>query len=525
MKERIKKIIQRSAIVVAVGVVGFAGGLTATFVGGGNETVTINPGGGQSDAVEHIPAASLFSQSEEWDESGTPVALTEDSASMVARSFQEQFRKVSAATLPVVVEINVVNKVTRRVQPNPFEFFFGPERGRERGTEPEEREFSMRGMGSGVIIGRDGDTVYVLTNNHVAGEADEIEIGLYDGRTFEAELVGGDELIDLAMLSFETDEEVPIATLGNSSSLQPGDWVFAVGNPLGFESTITAGIVSATSRAAGAQSGMSGITDYIQTDAAINRGNSGGPLVNIEGEVVGINTWIASNSGGSIGIGFAIPVNNARRAIEDFIQSGEVSYSWLGVQVSTLTPDYAEEMGLDTTEGAFVTAVYGNSPAAQSGIEAGDTIVSVDGKKIRDSNELVRNIANLTPGQSVPFVIIRDGRRISITVRTGRRNEEATTSTDVWPGMSVAPISDDVREQLELNRRVRGVIVSSVQAQSQAQQSGLRRGDILTAINGEEVSSVREFYNILADVEDEEVQFRVLRNGQQLILGFVRPTE
>jgi Do/DeqQ family serine protease len=521
MRRSVQRILKQSLAVAAIAGIGFAGGLTGVFFSGNQGGAPAPQSANETtDRTEHIQAFAPLTYSPDEETPAVPAALTEDSASMVARSFQEQFRKVSAATLPVVVEINVVNRVSRQVQPNPFEFFFGT----PRQSQPQEREYAMRGMGSGVIVGRDGDTVYVLTNNHVAGQADEIEIGLYDGRSYQAELVGGDELIDLAMLSFETDEEVPIATLGDSEQLQPGDWVFAVGNPLGFESTITAGIVSATARAAGQQSGMSGVTDYIQTDAAINRGNSGGALVNLEGEVVGINTWIASNSGGSIGIGFAIPVNNARKAIEDFIQTGEVSYSWLGVQVSTLTSDYAEELGLDTTDGAFVTAVYNDSPAERSGILPGDTIITVNGRDVRNSNDLVRTVATLTPGENAPFEVIRDGRQRTITVRTGRRDAEAASSTAVWPGMSVAPITDEIREQLELDRRTSGVIISAVQQDSQAQQSGIRRGDIVTSINGRNVSSVREFYRFLGQVDEEEIQFRILRNGQRLILGFVRPT-
>ena len=340
------------------------------------------------------------------------------------------------------------------------------------------------------------------------------------------------KLIDLAMLSFETSEEVPIARLGNSDSLQPGDWVFAVGNPLGFQSSITAGIVSATARAANGQAGMSGVTDYIQTDAAINRGNSGGALVNLDGEVVGINTWIASNSGGSIGLGFAIPVNNARRAITDFIETGEVAYSWLGVQVSTLNAETAGEFlgapkeQIDATDarGAFVSAIYDESPAARSGIRPGDLIVAVNGIPITNSNELVRNVARLEPGDSVPFEVVRNGEQRTITVKTGRRDDTALADATLWPGMAVAPVTERVREQLELSDGTDGVIVAGVAGESRARQSGIRRGDVIQAINGRQIQTVSDFYTVLSQVDEEEVQFRVLRDGQRLILGFVRPT-
>ena len=244
----------------------------------------------------------------------SPSTLATANQAEIARSFQQQFRTVASQTLPVVVEVNVVNRVTQRVGDSPLDFFFGNPRGGQ-----QEREFEQPGMGSGVIVARDGTAVYVLTNHHVAGEADEIELVLSDGRSFEAEIVGSDALMDLALVTFETREEVPIAPLGDSSALMAGDWVFAVGNPLGFESTVTSGIISAVGRRPAVGSQISGLTDYIQTDAAINQGNSGGALVNLAGEVVGVNTWIASQSGGSIGLGFAIPINNAKRAIDEFI--------------------------------------------------------------------------------------------------------------------------------------------------------------------------------------------------------------
>lgn len=509
MKRPLHSIIRTGIIAALIGAVGFTGGVIGSRFGSNTDNIArINP---------TLPL-------DQSDHQAQHVLYTDEETSTVARTFQEQFRRVSAETLPVVVEINVVNRVTRSVQPNPFEFFFG-----QPNTQPQEREFESRGMGSGVIVGRDGDTVYVLTNNHVAGEADEIQIGLYDGQTFKAELVGGDELIDLAMLAFETDQEVPIARLGDSTTLQTGDWVFAVGNPLGYQSSITAGIVSATARTPDARSGISGITDYIQTDAAINRGNSGGALVNLDGEVVGINTWIASTSGGNIGLGFAIPVNNARRAIEDFIRDGEVAYSWLGVQVSTIDSEYITEFVGDEytaqygNEGAFISAIYDRSPAASSGLQPGDFVLKVDGNRITDSNDLVRTIANLEPGSSVPFEVLRNGEVTKITVRTGRRNDDSLSDSTLWPGVFVSPINEEVRERLEIERSVDGVVISDVVSDSRAQKSGLRRGDLIVAVNGTRVGSVSDFYTVLGKVDDEEIQFRVLRDGQELILGFIRP--
>ncbi|MFW6292422.1 MAG: PDZ domain-containing protein [Spirochaetota bacterium] len=324
------------------------------------------------------------------------------------------------------------------------------------------------------------------------------------------------------MITFETSEEVPIAPLGDSSALMPGDWVFAAGNPLGFESTITAGIVSATARAAQAGSQMSGVTDYIQTDAAINRGNSGGPLVNLDGEVVGINTWIASQTGGSIGLGFAIPINSAKRAISDFLTDGEVAYSWLGVQISTVSETIADELGLDSTSGAFVSGVYADSPAARAGLLPGDVILRIGDTPIDTSNTLVRTVANIEPEQASRFELVRNGERMTMTVRTGRRTADSGTEEPVWPGISVAPLSDEIREELELARRVNGVVVAAVAEDSAAGESGLRAGDTITAINGEGIRSLADFYRELNEVDTDEIQFRIVRDGRQIILGFVR---
>lgn len=436
----------------------------------------------------------------------------------VARAFQEQFRAVSEMTIPVVVEINVVNTVRRRVQSSPFEFFFGT----PRGQEPEEREFTQRGLGSGVIVARDGETVHVVTNDHVIQSATEIEVVLADGRRFDAELIGGDDRMDIAVVSFATPDEVPLASLGDSDDLFVGDWVFAVGNPLGFESTVTAGIVSAKGRLPSAGSGLSGVTDYIQTDAAINRGNSGGALVNLEGEIVGINTWIASQTGGSIGLGFAIPINSAKRAISDIITSGEVAYSWLGVQVANAAGVLAEDLGADAS-GALITGIYEESPAAVAGLLPGDIVTHIGDRAVQDSTALVRAISAIEPGRSAAFRIIRDGERLSLGVRTAPRTADSGQDlASLWPGVTVAPISGEARERFSLDDELRGAIIAAVPAGTPAGASGLRPGDVVTAINGVAVENTRDFYRVLNESRQDEVQFRVVREGRHLILGFVR---
>jgi serine protease Do len=492
-----------------------------SVVGAGLLIAALSVGGGLlgarlGDDSSHV----AFAESSLTDGTGsTNVNFAPGAADDISSAFQNRFRAVAENTLPVVVEINVAQKVTQQVQANPFNFFFGNPRGQEQ--QPEEREYMERGMGSGVIIARDGNSVYVMTNDHVAGEADEIEVVLHDGRSFEAELVGSDPLMDIALLSFTTREEVPIAALGTSSSLRPGDWVFAVGNPLGFESTVTAGIVSATARRAEGGS-MSGVTDYIQTDAAINRGNSGGALVNLDGEVVGINTWIASQTGGSIGLGFAIPIDNAKRAISDIMRTGEVTYSWLGVTVGSVTEEFAEQMGIEATEGAFISGVYEGSPAEKAGLRPGDIITRIDDVEIADSAALVQTIATIEPGQGTEFEVIRDGRSVEIDVRTARRSEESFASATVWPGISVAPLNERVREQLSLDNKTDGVVVTSVEPGSAAAESGIRAGDTIISVNGSAIEDPAAFYAELGDAEGDEIRFRIIRDGRTLLLGFVR---
>ncbi|MEX2443891.1 MAG: Do family serine endopeptidase [Alkalispirochaeta sp.] len=449
----------------------------------------------------------------------TPAAYSPESGDDVSRAFQEQFHAVAANTVPVVAEINTVNTVTQRIPGNPFSFFFGrPDQG------SREREFQQQGLGSGVLVARDGDTVYVLTNHHVAGEADEIEIVLSDGRSFSGEIVGSDERLDLALLSFETGKEVPLARLGTSSSLQLGDWVFAVGNPLGFSSSVTAGIVSATERTVPPEAGLSGVTDYIQTDASINQGNSGGALVNLDGEVVGINTWIASRSGGSDGIGFAIPIDMAKRAITDFIERGEVRYSWLGV----LTGDPSEQLlaGLNAegAKGAFVYGVYEDSPAQQGDLRPGDIVTAIDGKPVQSGNDLVRRISTLEPGAEAEITVVRAGREETVRVATSTRDPDVENNAErLWPGIAVAPLTEEIRSQLELPRRTDGVLVAAVTEDTPAAESGLRRGDVITAVNGTGVEMLPEFYEAIATADGRDVQFRVNRNGNNVILGFERP--
>lgn len=439
-------------------------------------------------------------------------------------NIQAAFREVAQKVLPSVVEIDVVNVVKAQLPAttSPFDFFFGP---RNPNDQPKEQEFRQEGLGSGVLVKRGGGSVYVLTNNHVVGEAEEINVRFADGRSYTANLVGKDPKKDLALVVFKTDAKIPVAELGDSDVLQVGDWVLAVGSPLGFHSTVTEGIVSAIGRESLPGSEIASFTDYIQTDAAINQGNSGGALVDIHGRVVGINSWIASASGGNVGLGFAIPINNAKSAIEDFITKGKVSYGWLGINMGTLSHQEEESLYGDDVHGAFVYGVYHGSPAEQAGILPGDTIVAVNSERIDDSTHLLLIVGNLTPGTTANFSILRDKQNLSLKVRISeRKNEQALAdqASNLWPGMSVVQITPELRSRLDLPRNTGSVIIGAVVKGSPANVAGLQAGDIVRKVNDHKVASLIEFYHAVNEPDSTELMFEVTRQGSEYRVGLVR---
>ncbi len=436
---------------------------------------------------------------------------------------QQSFREVAQKVLPVVVEVNVVEVVKQTVPTfqSPFDFFFGPQQGQN-----QEREFQRPGLGSGVIVQRQGDKVYVLTNHHVAGTASQITVKLYDQREVPAEIVGSDERMDLALIAFKTTEDVPVAVLGDSDSLYVGDWVLAFGNPYGFESTVTAGIVSALGRKPDPGVSVARFTDYIQTDAAINPGNSGGPLVNLYGEVVGINTWIASQTGGNVGIGFAIPVNNARKAISDFISTGKITYGWLGVVIDdpgAYESGFSAELSITGRKGALVRSFYKESPAEKGGILPGDLIVAVDGAPITSSDQLSQVIGTLPPGKEVLFRIVRYGKEMELRIKLSERQSEEKLQQpgDLWPGFSVVPITDAIRKELKLPATLKGVVLVGITSESPPAIAGLKAGDVVIEIGDTATDSLLAFYKAL-NQSGRKVMFTVYRQGARIIVGMVK---
>ncbi|GHV78957.1 serine protease [Spirochaetia bacterium] len=443
------------------------------------------------------------------------VVIPED-ALKIAEGLQTVFRSVADKVLPSVVELKTVS-IRRQQTPNfngiPFEFFFGPRDGNGGG---QEREFRSQGLGSGIVVRRDGATYYALTNNHVVGDANEIVVALNDGKEIPAKLVGKDERKDLALVSFSSNDRIPLAELGDSDAVKVGDWAIAVGNPLGYMSSVTMGIVSAVGRTGGPGGN---INDFIQTDTSINQGNSGGALVNIRGEVIGINTWIASTSsgGGSMGLGFAIPINNAKRTIDDFISSGKVSYGWLGVSLSEADRETAQALGVEGKRGALAAQVFLGSPADKGGIHPGDFITHINGREVRGVNPLVLAVGDLKPGERVTFTVFRAGVTADMTVRIEARNDEAAAeNSKLWPGLIPVPVNDAVRSAFNFDKNIQGLAVIQVIDKSPASVVGLQRGDRITGVNGEKVQDLAAFYRILREKAGKELWFEVVRGDNTL---------
>ncbi len=448
-------------------------------------------------------------------------------------TMQNSFRDVSNAVRPAVVVVTTV-EITTQIVPQgrgwPWDFLFpdpdglnGENGDEEDGTDaPDEQEYQNEGLGSGVIVRRDNEKLYVLTNNHVIGSADEIKVILQDDREFKAELIGKDSRKDLALLMFEPDDDsIPVARLGDSDNLSVGDWVLAVGNPFGYVSSVTAGIVSAKGR----HGPEDNISDFIQTDASINQGNSGGALVNLSGEVVGINTWITTPTGGSIGLGFAIPVNNVKKAINDFIRLGEVEYGWLGVSIQDPYPLLAEEMQIADIKGGFIYNVYDDSPAGVGGLQCGDHVTAINSQRINSKDELIRVVGDLPPGKTALFDIIRFTKEMSITVKIGVRDDDSILRSKLgrlWPGLSVLPIDEIIRGELSLTDEINGVIIVRVEDSTKVHVAGLSEYDIITRINDTDINNIMDFYSVLNDKSIKEFTYHYFRDESQYTLKIAR---
>ena len=407
-------------------------------------------------------------------------------------------RDLVPLNLPELVkelEPTVVNISTTKLVRSPLEDFFKNFRGFRDffGDEffrffPGHPEFRQRSLGSGFIIDQEG---YILTNNHVIEKAEEIKVKLYNGKVYDAEVIGRDPKTDIALIKIEADEELPVAKLGDSDKLQVGEWVIAIGNPFGLEHTVTAGIISAKGRVIGAGP----YDDFLQTDASINPGNSGGPLFNLKGEVVGINTAIIA---GGQGIGFAIPINMAKRLLPQ-LKRGKVVYGYLGVYIQDLTPELARSFGLEEPEGALVTEVIPDSPAEEGGIEKGDVIIEFDGKKIHNTYQLRKEVGATPVGKRVEVVVLRKGKRLSLWVKIGelKELEVAARPEDIgkW-GLGVQEITEELAAHLGLPE-TEGVLVKEVKPGSPAQRAGVSPGDVIIEIEQHKVKDMGDYRRLM----------------------------
>ena len=440
------------------------------------------------------------------------------------RGVTEGFADVVAKVTPAVVTIRIETKASpQRTQlpqfpeGSPFADLFGQRA--PRGGRPMPAPM-QRGLGSGVIVSRDG---YILTNHHVVDNATRIDVEMSDRRVVEGKLIGADPASDLAVIKIE-GTSLPVVPIGDSNVMRVGDLVLAVGNPLGVGQTVTMGIVSAKGRATG--SGDGSYEDFLQTDAPINQGNSGGALVNTAGELIGINSQILSPSGGNIGIGFAVPSNMAKNVMDQLVANGRVQRGRLGVTVQGVTGDLAAGLGLTRSEGAIVSDVTAGGAAEKAGIRRGDVILGYQGRAVVDTNSFRNEIAATRPGSAVTLQVLRDGKTSDMkatleemaAVKDARRGSEGDERGSGKFGITIEPITPEIARELELDRSTRGVVISGVDPSGAAASAGLREGDVIQQINGSPVRSADEARSALSATGNKPAVLLIARGGATLFV-------
>ncbi len=436
------------------------------------------------------------------------------------------FRQIAKKESDAVVNIATTTIVKPRAQRNPhnfgspFEDFFGDDMFRHF-FGPQTRTQRVQSLGSGVIIDEEG---YILTNNHVISQVDEIQVNTLDGETYDAEIVGTDEQTDIALIKIKPNSKLKAIKLGDSEILEVGDWVMAIGNPFGFGHTVTVGVVSAKGRSLFDLRAELPYQDFIQTDASINPGNSGGPLLDIYGRLVGINTVIASRTGQSAGIGFSIPVNMIKSLLHDLKETGSVTRGWLGVTIQSIDKDLKEAFDLDTNKGALVSEVVEDGPAEKAGLQTGDIITNFNGVEIKDSNHLSMTVASTSVNAKVKVKVLRKGKTKSISVVLGKRPGEidkmsgrSGISEDF--GMTVQNITPEIARQLRLED-IEGVLISDVAPDGAAADAGLRPRDVILEVNQTAVKSVSDYSEVIKDIEKgQSVIFYILRGQSRIFVA------
>jgi len=421
---------------------------------------------------------------------------------------------------PAVVNVYTTQVIKPRTRSrrgrDPFmeEFFGGPDV-YQRFFGGRSRELKRNSLGSGFIVSADG---HIITNHHVVADATEINIKLTDDRTYKAKVVGSDPKTDVALLKIEPKGKLPTVFLGDSDRLEVGDWVVAIGNPFGFGHTVTAGIISGKGR----ELRQGGYDNFLQTDAAINMGNSGGPLFDTRGNVIGINTAIIA--GGS-STGFAVPINLAKGLLPQLRSKGKVSRGWLGVGIQNLSEDLAENFGVKAKEGVLISQVYPDSPAEKASLKPGDIIISINGKNVADTRQLMRKIALLSPQIKAKVKVLRDGKHKTFTVTLGERDQGESVALgkkepepkEARLGLSLLPLSPRTARKLGVDERLRGLVVSDVSADSPA-AGFIRRGDIILEVNRRPVTSLKEFQRAANKSPRKKVLMKIYRDGAHLYL-------
>jgi len=464
------------------------------------------------------------------EEDASPTVPTASVNQAISDSGQSAIKTAIAAVGPAVVRVDVTGTVQAPASISDlfndpfFERFF---RTPDEDSDEEPQEQTTQSLGSGFAILYDGETL-VITNQHVIANADTIEVSDNEDNTWTAFVIGSDDLLDVAVLRLEGDTSaLPTAILGDSDTVELGDWAIAIGSPLGLSYTVTMGIISATDRDIRKPSGIGNFSSLIQTDAAINPGNSGGPLVNAFGQVIGINTMIARSTSDGVpieGINFAIAINGLTDVLEQLIQSGEVQRGWLGIQHTEITKDSAAAYNVDPDQaGTLVVSVFPGDPADIAGIQAGDIVTHVGEVAIADSNDLNREVGLLAAGVEVDFVIIRDGKMLTLSVTMGLRPSEEELLTyqgqvqasnpEAFRGITVGPITVTIAEQLGLNS-TNGVVIMEVESGSKAEKAGLSEGDAILEINHVAIASVEAWDSAVSELdEDDEVTLTIHRDG------------
>ncbi len=430
---------------------------------------------------------------------------------------EHNFSEIAKAVTPAVVNISSTRVVQREESGSPFDDpFFRRFFGDEPFRHPGPRKRKEQGLGSGVIVGADG---LIVTNHHVIAKADEINVILADKREFKGKVIGTDPKTDLAVIRIEADN-LPTVPWGDSSALQVGEYVLAVGNPFGLNQTVTMGIVSAIGRA---NVGIADYEDFIQTDAAINPGNSGGALVNTRGELIGINTAIFSQSGGYMGIGFAVPSDMVKSVVSSLLKGGKVVRGWLGISIQEVTPQLAQEFGLKESKGALISDVLEDSPAESAGLKRGDIVVELNGQPIETASQLRNHVAQLGVGTRARVQVIRSGKEKNIEIKIEAQPKEIAQAGEegenALAGVQVRALTPELARQLGLSRTAHGVVVVHVEQDSPADAAGLMQGDLIMEINRNTVEDVAQYNARLAEADREApLLLLVQRQGRALFL-------